>query len=160
MVRLSRQSLRGLRATWTTFVVGNGISLPIKKGSVDHVVFCDSVYNNIPGKKQRQKALVDAAAILKGLLFVQCGWLGASPRLPVGSFFQRLRVVKQWLSGNLSAREPGDALACRIVPDVDLKHPQFCHLFQTQKEVGDELSETGMKIIDRIGGIWVLRPQR
>ena len=158
MLQLSRQTLRGLRGS---FVLGNGISIPLKKGSVDHVVFCDAVYRDIPAKKRRQKALVNAAAILtNGFLFLYCGWISVSPILPAGSFFQKLRVVKQWLSGNFSAREPGDALLRRIVPDSDLEQPQFCHLFQSREEVGRELRETGLEIVDRIGGIWVLRPRR
>jgi len=158
MVRSGREHLRQLRAQHN-YAVSNAVALSFREHVFDHVVFCDGVYSHIPGRELRLQALRDAAHLLKqGFLVVYAGWLRPSilPALP-GSF-QRLRVWKQWLSGNLSAREPGDARLRRLIAEKKLSRPCFYHYFQSADEIESELRQSGLRLVDRTVGIWALKP--
>jgi SAM-dependent methyltransferase len=160
MAALARDATASVDGTAGRFVAANAVSLPFRRAAFDHVLFGDSVYDNIPGRARRQQALREAAPLVRGgFLFVHCAWIGASPRVPAGDFFQKLRVARQWLNGNLSAREPGDARIRLLVPDGS-RRSLFRHFFRSPEEIRDELAGTGLEIEDRMGGIWLLRPAR
>lgn len=161
MVGLAARSTEVLGARRPRLVAANAVALPFRWSTFDHVLLSDSVYDGIRGRALRQRMLRDAAALVRGgFLFVQCGWIGASARVPPGDIFQKLRVVRQWLAGNFSAREAGDACIRRLVP-TDLSQRQyFWHFFRSPEEIREELSGAGMSVEDRISGIWVLRPSR
>lgn len=159
MVELARRTASTANGAAARFVTANAVELPFRRAAFDHVVFGDSVYEQIPGGRNRQRALREAAALLDGgFLFVYCGWIGASPRIPTGELFQKLRVVRQWLAGNFSAREPGDARIRRLVPADTSTRWHFWHFFRSPDEIAAELAGAGMTIEARIGGIWALRP--
>jgi len=157
MVQLARKHLGGERVQ-RHFAAANAVALPFRENFFAHVVFCDGVYCHIPGRALRIRTLSDAARLVKrGCLIVYASWLRPSRASVLPHSFQRLRVWKQWLSGNFSAREPGDARLRRLIPDAKLKRPCFYHYFQGPDEIEHELRESGLRLLDRIGGIWVLK---
>jgi hypothetical protein len=103
----------------------------------------------------------DAARLVtQGCLIVFVSWLRPSRASVLPDSFQWLRVWKQWLSGNFSAREPGDALLRSLIPEAKLRRPCFYHYFQGPHEIEQELRESGLTLLDRIGGIWVARRRK
>jgi ubiquinone/menaquinone biosynthesis C-methylase UbiE len=157
MVQLARNHLGGERAQ-DQFAVANAVALPFRAGSFDHLVFCDGVYCHIPGRALRIRTLRDAARLLKrGCMIVYANWLRPSRASVLPRSFQRLRVWKQWLLGNFSEREPGDAVLRRLVPDARLSRPCFFHYFQDPDEIERELRESGLTLVDQLRGIWILK---
>ncbi len=148
------QSVKGAHLS-----VASAVSLPFKNKCFDHVWFSDSVYCQIPGRENRQKALKGAMALLKpdGFLTVDCrpltSEITSSPlwKTVPGAVVHRLRVLKQWLLGNFSAREAGDT---EIVENGVKK---FYHFFRSPKEIEQEFQAAGFKVVECLSGLWILK---
>ncbi len=143
-------------------VAANLTRLPFKKPQFDGIVVCDSVYGHVAGKKNRQEVLKNLATLLtqRGVLFLHAGgWLSAGPLPDWRRRLGRLRVLKQWLCGNFSAREPGDASCRTMLAGFPPGKPIFYHFFQTPDEIEEELLGSGLQIVERRGGLWVLKPK-
>lgn len=130
-------------------IAGNVTRLPFKKKSFDLVYWGSALYNHLPGKKLRWAALLAGKQLSRsGRLIVMCNPLPGGPGF-LGRFenLQPLRVAKQWLGGNFTAREPGDAR---------LKDGSFFHYFQSNGEIEEEFEAAGLNVDGQAGGMWVL----
>jgi hypothetical protein len=68
-------------------------------------------------------------------------------------------VLKQWLCGNFSAREPGDGTSRQLLAELPVGKPIFYHFFQTPDEIKEELLGSGLQITARRAGLWALKPE-
>lgn len=127
------------------------------RGVFDYCLFSGGVYNSIPGRALRMKALEKAMLSLRpeGLLFLPIG-IARFPRNIFSRSFFKARIyagLKSFL-GNSFKPDPGDAFISRLSPASNNKIKVYHHFFFSFPEIEDELRGSGFAVRMLEPGLW------